>query len=120
MLVYHDKARPTPAPSTSYASSGAKNLASLNAEPGGEPSPRLCGILECADPGFGRQRPLSCPPDPANVGRNVRDRDQQRWRRCLGSKPLAPTIPNNSRERSRHGVAKPWAVASAVRWNRIA
>ena len=30
--------------------------------------------------------------DPTNVARYVRDRDQQRWRRSIGSKPLAPTI----------------------------
>ena len=36
--------------------------------------------------------PLSRLPDPTNVARYVRDRDQQRWRRCVGSNPLAPTI----------------------------
>jgi hypothetical protein len=28
---------------------------------------------------------------PTNVARRVRDWDQQRWRRCVGSNPLAPT-----------------------------
>jgi hypothetical protein len=35
--------------------------------------------------------PLSRLPDATNVARYVRDRDQQRWRRCVGSNPLAPT-----------------------------
>jgi hypothetical protein len=35
---------------------------------------------------------LSRLPDPTNVARYVRDRDQQRWRRSVGSNPLAPTI----------------------------
>ena len=34
---------------------------------------------------------LSRLPDPTKVARYVRDRDQQRWRRCVGSNPLAPT-----------------------------
>src|SRR5664280_2435492 len=37
------------------------------------------------------ERPLSRLPGPTNVARYVRDRDQQRWRRCVGSNPLAPT-----------------------------
>jgi hypothetical protein len=37
------------------------------------------------------EMPSSCLPDPTNVARYVRDRNQQRWRRCVGSNPLAPT-----------------------------
>ena len=29
-------------------------------------------------------------PDPTNVARDVRDRDQQLWRRCVGSNPVRP------------------------------
>ena len=36
--------------------------------------------------------PLGRLPGPTNVARYVRDRDQQRWRRSVGSSPLAPTI----------------------------
>ena len=52
----------------------------------------MSAILDCADPGLGLPQPLSRLPDPTHVARYVRDRDQQRWRRCVDSNPLAPTI----------------------------
>jgi hypothetical protein len=62
-------------------------------QPGGlsghVPAATLYGLLEGT--------PLRRLPDPTNVARYVRDRDQQRWRRSVGSNPLAPTIPTRIR-----------------------
>jgi hypothetical protein len=55
--------------------------------------------------------PLSRLPDPTNVARYVRDRDQQRWRRRVGSNPLGPTIvvssPRLAMRREEPGPSRP-------------
>jgi hypothetical protein len=48
--------------------------------------------------------PLSRLPVSTNVARYVCDRDQQRWRRCVGSNPLAPTNPTHPAKRGRDRV----------------
>ena len=62
-------------------------------------------------PLYGRMEgmPSSRLPDPTNVARYVRDRDRQRWRRCVGSNPNAtPTSEDRLRAcRPRVGTALP-------------
>lgn len=50
----------------------------------------LGGLSNRPRPSAGAE--LSRLPDPTDVARHVRDRDHQRWRRCVGSNPLAPNI----------------------------
>ena len=63
-----------------------------------------------------RPESLSRLPDPTNVARYIRDGDQQRWRRSVGSNPLAPTN-RVGRLSERLGHAR---FHSLGRWDEIA
>ena len=57
--------------------------------------------------------PLGRLRDATDVARYVRDRDQQRWRRCLGSNPLAPTIPITSCVGNNPAFISAWPISQA-------